>query len=161
MSMRLVHLLLAIPLVTSTLDDYFTRAAAHGFSGSVLVASGETVLLRKGYGLADRRAHEPATPETAFNIASLDKQFISAAILRLEELRKLKTSDPLGRFFDFVPLDKKDVTLHQVMSHTSGLANEYWDEHPRLTREQFVHFVLAEQKLESKPGTKWGYSNSG
>jgi CubicO group peptidase (beta-lactamase class C family) len=159
--MRLVHLLLAIPLLTSTLDDYFSRAAAYGFSGSVIVEQRGDVVLRKGYGQADRRAHVPATPETAYNIASLDKQFISAAILRLEELGKLRTTDTLAKFFDFVPADKRDITLGQVMSHTSGLTNTYWDEHATLTRGEFVHFILTEQKLESVPGTRWSYSNSG
>lgn len=159
--MRLVHLLFAIPLLGSTLDDYFTRAAAYGFSGTVIVERRGEVILRKGYGQADRRAHVAAVPETAFNIASLDKQFISAAILRLEEMGKLKTTDTLGRFFDFVLDDKKGITLHQVMSHTSGLQNSYWDEHATLTREGFVRFILTEQKLDSAPGTEWSYSNSG
>ncbi|MBV8519095.1 MAG: beta-lactamase family protein [Acidobacteria bacterium] len=145
--------------VTATLDDYFTRAAAHGFSGSVLVARGDEILLRKGYGLADRRARIAATPRTAYNIASLDKQFIAAAILKLEESGKLATTDTLARFFDFAPDDKKNITLHQLLSHTSGLPNDYWDEHAELSREQFVRFVLA-QPLESRPGTEWSYSNS-
>jgi CubicO group peptidase (beta-lactamase class C family) len=145
--------------VSATLDDYFTRAAAHGFSGSVLVARGNEIVLRKGYGLADRRAHVAATPETAYNIASLDKQFIAAAILKLEESGKLTTGDKLARFFGFVPDDKKDITLHQLLSHTSGLRNDYWDEHADLSREQFVKFMLSEP-LESRPGTEWSYSNS-
>src|SRR5260370_31641140 len=146
--------------VAASLDDYFRRAAAHGFSGSVLVARGNDVILRKAWGLADRRARIPATPETAYNIASLDKQFIAAAILRLEELGRLHTDDPLTRFFDFVPDDKKGITLHQLLSHTSGLRNTYWDEQPTLSREQFVHFVLAGEPLQSAPGKEWSYSNS-
>jgi CubicO group peptidase (beta-lactamase class C family) len=145
--------------VSATLDDYFARAAAHGFSGSVLIARGKDVVLRKGYGLADRPGNVAATPETAYNIASLDKQFIAAAILRLEESGKLRTDDRLTRFFDFVPADKKEITLHQLLSHTSGLRNDYWDEHADLSREQFVKFVLSEP-LESPPGTAWSYSNS-
>ena len=145
--------------VTTTLDDYFTRAAAHGFSGSVLVARGNEILLRKGYGLADRRARVPAAPQTAYNIASLDKQFIAAAILKLEESGKLRTDDRLTRFFDFVPTDKREITLHQLLSHTSGLRNDYWDEHADLSREEFVKFVLSEP-LEGSPGAAWSYSNS-
>lgn len=155
--MRLAPFLLAVPLLTSTLDDYFSRASAHGFSGSVIVTRGDEVLLRKAYGLADRRAKVPATPQTAYSIASLDKQFIAAAILRLEELGKLKTSDPVRRFIPGAPAA---ITLHQLLSHTSGLRNEYWDEHPQMSREAFVRFVLTEQPLESPPGTKWDYSNS-
>jgi CubicO group peptidase (beta-lactamase class C family) len=121
----------------------------------------ENILLRKGYGFADRRKGKPTTPKTVFAIASLDKQFIAAAILRLEEMGKRKISDPLSRFFDFVPADKSAITLHQVLSHTSDLRNEYWDAHPPMTREQFVRSILCDQSLQSVPGTRWQYSNSG
>src|SRR5690606_32939044 len=71
------------------LDEYFRRAAAHGFSGSVIVAQGKRVWLRKGYGTIDRRMARPVAPNTVFSLASLDKQFIAAAVLRLEETGKL------------------------------------------------------------------------
>ena len=141
----------------STLDDYFTRLAAHGFSGAVLVARGDEVLLRKGYGLADRKRGIPNRSDTAFNISSLDKQFIAAGILRLEELGKLSTGDPLARFFDFAPDDKKNITLHQVLTHSAGFSDEYWDQHPELTRAEFIKWVLTQRPLESPPGKEWSY----
>lgn len=143
-----------------TLDDFFTRAEAHGFSGAVIVAQGETVILRKGYGFADRRRALPVTPTTAFDIASLDKQFIAAAILRLEEMGKLRTTDTLDRFFDFVSAEKRGITLHQLLTHTSGLPNAYWDEHAEMTRKEFVRYILRDQPLASPPGKQWRYSNS-
>ncbi len=141
----------------SSVDEYFTRMAAHGFSGAVLVARGDEVLLRKGYGLADRKRGIANRTDTAFNIASLDKQFIAAGILRLEELGKLRVGDPISRFFDFVPDDKKTITLHQVLTHTAGFTDEYWDEHPDLTRAEFIRWVVTERKLEAPPGTAWSY----
>lgn len=135
---------------SADLDEYFTRLAAHGFSGTVLVARGERVVFRKAYGLADRRRGIANTPETAFNIASLDKQFIAAGILRLEEMGKLRVTDTLDRFFDFVPADKKHLTLHQVLTHTAGFPDEYWDEHEDLTRAEFIKLVL--QKPLEEPG---------
>lgn len=140
------------------LDEYFTRLAAHGFSGAVLVARGDSVVFRKAYGLADRRKGIANTPETAFNIASLDKQFIAAGILRLEEMGKLRTTDTLDRFFDSVPEDKKAITLHQVLSHTAGFPDEYWDEHETLSRADFIALVLR-KPLESPPGTAWSYAS--
>jgi len=143
----------------SALDEYFTRLAAHGFSGAVLAARGERILLRQGYGLADRQRGIPNRPDTAFNIASLDKQFIAAGILRLEEMGKLRVMDTLGRFFDAVPEDKKGITLHQVLSHTAGFPDEYWDEHEEMTRAEFVSWVFIHRPLEAPPGTHWSYAS--
>jgi CubicO group peptidase (beta-lactamase class C family) len=143
------------------LDSYLKRAWAHGFSGTVLVAEGHNVVLRGAYGEVDRSTGSPLTADTAFDIASLDKQFIAAAVLRLEEMGKLRTSDPITRFFDFVPQQKSEITVHQLLSHTSGLANEYWDDHPEFKeRLDFVHFVLRDEPLPDKPGSRWLYSNS-
>ncbi|HEY2738019.1 MAG TPA: serine hydrolase, partial [Thermoanaerobaculia bacterium] len=54
------------PLAAATLDDLFTRLAAHGFSGSVLITRHGETLLRKGYGLADRTTGSPVTADTVF-----------------------------------------------------------------------------------------------
>jgi len=162
--MRRLLFLLFLARVTSadaasSIDEYFTRLAAHGFSGAVLVARGEDVLLRKGYGLADKKRGIANRSDTAFNIASLDKQFIAAGILRLEEMGKLSVSDPISRFFDFVPDDKKNITLHQVLTHTAGFSDEYWDEHPELTRAEFIRWVVTERKLLASPGKEWSYAS--
>jgi CubicO group peptidase (beta-lactamase class C family) len=153
----LLLLLLATTARAAALDDYFDRAAAHGFSGAVLIARGDEVLLRRGYGFADRQRGIAATTETAFDIASLDKQFLAAAILRLEEEGKLKTGDPLSRFFENLPADKRDITLHQVLSHTAGFGDEYWDSYPGHTRAQFLAEVLA--KPLAHPAGQFDYAS--
>src|SRR4051812_22963427 len=89
----------ATPLA-STLDDYFARAEAFGFSGSVIVAAHGAVLLRKSYGYADRRTLRCNTPETVFGVSSVDKQIIATAIMKLAELGRLHVTDSLGKFFD-------------------------------------------------------------
>src|SRR5258708_6420217 len=147
--------------LSSSLDDFLERSEAFGFSGSVIAAKGDQVVLRKAYGYSDRRHSIANTPTTVFNLASLDKQFIAAAILRLEEMGRLRTTDSITKFFDFVPKEKSEVTLHQLLSHTSGLRNEYWDEHPEMSREAFVRLVLQDQPLLSPPGKECRYSNSG
>ena len=148
-------------LLSQTLDEFFTRSTAYGFSGSVIIAKGDQVLLRKGYGLIDRKRTLPVTPETVFSIASLDKQFIAACILKLEEAGKLKVTDSITKFFDFVPDDKKAITVHQLLSHTSGIPDDYWDEHKELLRAEYVRYVLNNLKLESQPNTNGSYTNAG
>src|SRR5262245_396705 len=67
-------------------DAIFTEATKDGSSGVVLLARGGKVLLRKGYGLADREARRPVRPDTAFCIGSNTKTYTAAAVLRLEQM---------------------------------------------------------------------------
>ena len=105
----------------ATIDTFLTRAAAHGLSGAIVVARGGEVILRKGYGVADRARGTDVTAETSFFIGSLAKQFTAAATLRLTADGKLTLDDTLGAFFPNAPADKRAITLRHLLSHTSGL----------------------------------------
>jgi len=153
------------------LDDFFSRLADYGFSGSVLVVRHGETLLRKGYGLADRKTGAPVTPDTAFDVGSITKQFTAAAILRLEMEGKLSTGDRLGRFLpqiakgvgidlppSGIPAGLGAVTLHQMLSHTAGIENLYLDQFP--SWKEFLQAIL-EKPLAAPPGTKHLYSNTG
>ncbi len=142
------------------LDGFLSRLAAYGYSGSVLVAKGGRILLHEGYGLADRAAGRPYTPETLFDIASIAKQFTAAAILKLEMEGRLKVEDPLGKFFPGAPPEKAAITLHQILTHTSGLRDTFGDEYEPITRDELLRRVFASQLL-GRPGRRYRYSNGG
>ena len=91
---------------------------SQGFSGAVLVADGKTIELDQGYGPG-------ITTHTSFYIASITKQFTAAAILRLEERGRLSVKDLIGRYLKDVPPDKAGITIHHLLTHTSGLAQNY------------------------------------
>jgi len=141
------------------IDQHFTRLAAFGFSGAALVAKDGKVVLHKGYGLSDRARYVPVTTETVFDIASITKQFTAAAILRLEIDGKLKTTDTISRFFPNTPEDKSAITLHQLLTHTSGL-QAVLDGNQPVNRDQFIEGML-KSPLNSKPGERFAYSNAG
>src|SRR5512143_1130898 len=82
---------------------YLQRLEKLGFAGVVLVARGDEPLLAEGYGLADRERGLRWTPGTVSDIGSITKQFTAAAILKLQEDRRLSVSDPISRYFDGVP----------------------------------------------------------
>jgi CubicO group peptidase (beta-lactamase class C family) len=144
-----------------SLDSFFTRATRFGFSAVVLIAERGRVLLHEAYGLADRDAGIPLTPESSLHIGSVGKQFTAAAILRLEADGRLSTDDPLHRFFSDVPADKREVTLHHLLTHTSGL--------PFLTTRSFMEVrsrgeimrEMLELPLAFEPGSRYAYSNPG
>ncbi len=141
-------------------DAFFTRFEAFGFHGVVLVATGDSVVLRKGYGFADRARGLRNAPETAFGIASLDKQFTGAAILVLEQEGKLKTTDPISNYLDHVPDDKKAITIAHLLNHRSGLPNTYRDAYTDLLFDEFVGEILRTE-LAAPIGSRRMYSNSG
>lgn len=142
-------------------DDYLTRSVPNGFAGAVLVAKEGEVVLSKGYGLADRANGVPVDSSTVFNIGSVTKPFTAAAILKLVEQGQLATSDTFAALFDDVPEDKQGITVHQLLTHTSGISPRAGG--PRYedaSRERFLAELFA-APLEAEPGTRYLYANAG
>lgn len=141
--------------------EYLSRLEKLGFSGVVLVAVAGEPVLAQGYGLADRERGIPWTPGTISCIGSITKQFTAAAILKLEEEGKLRVSDPITKYFSGVPPDKSSITLHQLLTHTSGIEDlEERGDYDPIGGEEFVRLAMA-QPLSAPPGTHYSYSNAG
>jgi CubicO group peptidase (beta-lactamase class C family) len=153
--------------VSAALEDYFRKAAGLGFSGAVLVAKDGNILLRKGYGWADVKRRIPIGADTIFDIGSGVKAFTATAIMQLEEQGKLNTSDLMSKYIRNVPSDKKDITIHQLLTHTSGLDFDYFydqatpaEREIMRDRENYINSVLG-HPLAFKPGEGRTYSNTG
>lgn len=141
--------------------DYLERLASLGFAGVVLVARDGEPLVAEGYGLADRERGTPWTPNTVSTIGSITKQFTAAAILALAEDGRLKIEDALAAHFEGVPEDKRAITLHQLLTHSSGIVDlEGADDWDPIGREEFVRRIFA-QPLAFAPGAGYEYSNAG
>ena len=69
------------------------------------------------YGYADRRRKIRNTPDTRFEMASLTKPFTAAAILKLQEQGKLRTSDRLDRYIGPLNPPKNLATIHHLALH--------------------------------------------
>jgi len=142
------------------LDDYLNQLSAYGFAGTVLVAKKGEILLNKGYGLSDRKSNILCSPDTVYDIGSITKQFTAAAILKLEAEGKLSTDDPITKYFDNVPGDKKDITIHHLLTHTSGLRHGYGGDYEVAHRDKTVQLMF-DTPLDFEPGKAWSYSNGG
>ena len=136
------------------------------FMGTVLVAEGDRVILDKGYGYANIERQELNTPDTRFRLGSITKQFTAACILLLEERGKLKTDDLVNKYIADAPPTWDNITIFQLLTHTSGIPNftsfpDYREtEAQTVTPEQLVA-RFRNKPLDFEPGTKWSYSNSG
>ena len=143
------------------LDAYLTRLESLGFSGVALVQKHSDVVLRKGYGWADKKDGLKMTTGNVFDLGSITKQFTAAAILRLEADGKLSTTDKITRFFKDVPPDKQGITLHQLLTHSAGLESDFADsDYAPVGRDEYVRLALA-SKLMTPPGEHYEYSNAG
>jgi CubicO group peptidase (beta-lactamase class C family) len=142
------------------LDHYLTQITPFGFSGAVLVASDGEVVLNKGYGMAVKSQGTPNTSQTVFSVGSITKQFTAAAIMKLEMDGKLSPSDLIGKYLDGVPEDKAGITLHHLLTHSSGVI-EYTDpDYEPDLRDETVKSIL-DAPLKYTPGEQFLYSNAG
>jgi CubicO group peptidase (beta-lactamase class C family) len=159
-------------LFTGTLADRLTqymKTEQPNFSGAILVAQKGEIILSQGYGLANQEWDIPNTPQTKFAIGSMTKAFTAMAIMILRERGKLSVKDSICDYLSDCPANWKSITLHHLLTHTSGIRN-YTDLYSQLInkvnicREYKPEEVIAFFKdlpLDFKPGSSWKYSNSG
>lgn len=151
------------------MDEYLVaHAKAKGFMGTALVAKGGKVLLDKGYGFASLELNVPNTPAHKFRLGSITKQFTAAAILQLQEQGKLSVTDLACKYVDNCPGTWETITIHQLLTHTSGIpsytslltfATPRFMRIPLTPRE--VLMLTRDKPLDFPPGEKMAYDNSG
>jgi CubicO group peptidase (beta-lactamase class C family) len=146
--------------LSDRIDTYLTNSAVNGYAASVLVAKDDKIILSKGYGWANREYKIPNSQATVFNIGSVTKQFTAAAIMKLVEQGKLSVSDKLTEFFSNVPEDKKDISIHQLLTHTSGISPATGGfRYNEVSKQEFLD-ICFEADLLTKPGEIHRYANA-
>jgi CubicO group peptidase (beta-lactamase class C family) len=146
-------------VLAQTIDAVFAERAAGGFSGAVIVEDHGVVILKAGYGWANRARRIPFTASTIAQVGSLTKQFTAAAVVDLATQGKLGFDDALARHMARVPPAAADLTIHQLLTHTAGLPPACGGDFDRVTRNDLVSRCLA--NLTPRPAPAFAYSNLG
>ncbi|KPV93787.1 putative penicillin-binding protein PbpX [Pseudoalteromonas sp. P1-9] len=177
--MRLIYLISLIFLSCSShstsqsipekIDSLITQYnQLEQFNGVVLVAKNGQPILKKGYGKANFEWDVDHLVTGRFRISSVTKQFTAMLILQLVEQRKINLND---KIIDHIPEYRADtgkkITIHQLLTHTSGLGNFFHLQdfkriearNPYSVRE-FIKTLCSEDLL-FEPGTQFKYSNAG
>ncbi|MEP6848175.1 MAG: serine hydrolase [Acidobacteriota bacterium] len=150
----------ATPKTVKNVEAYLEKLEKIGYSGSALVAvNGKPAILR-GFGYSDIERKIKNSPKTIFDIGSLTKQFTAAAILTLEMQGKLSTDDKITKYFENVPPDKSDITIHWLLRHSAGLPGVVGGDYEKITETDFVKKVL-NSPLKFPVGAQFSYSNVG
>lgn len=115
----------------------------------------------KSYGMADIENKVKVTKETAFNLASITKQFTAYAVLLLAEQGKLSMDDPINRYLPELS-SFSEVKIRHLINQTSGIPGDKiasYGSFPRGGKTDILKLYGA-QSLVNQPGTRWAYNNN-
>ncbi|MDY8136337.1 serine hydrolase domain-containing protein [Aquimarina sp. 2201CG5-10] len=162
-----------------SLDDLLIAYETNGqrkkikspFSGAVLVAKDGKVIFKKAYGYADKENKISNTTDTKFSIASVTKQFTAMLVMQQVEKGILSLEDTISKHLPYFSKELGDqITIHQLLSHTSGLphyeglqkiglnASSFFVK--KYTPQDFAT-LIGKTKLAYKPGATYYYSSLG
>ena len=154
------------PSMAGQIDTIAAKALADSGtpSLSIAVVKDGSVAYVKAYGNARLEPLTAATPEMRYSIGSVSKQFMACAILLLTQEGKLSLNDPVSRFLPSLTR-AQEITLRELLSHTSGYQDYYPLDYvaPFMLQPVTGEDILtrwARKPLDFDPGTQWQYSNT-
>ena len=164
-------------LIDATRDYVLHAMRAHGTPGLNLAMGYRGELIwEAGFGWADVAAGKPMTPETVYHSGSLGKTYTATAIMHLVDRGVIALDDPISRHLPFEvhnPLGDRDVTVHDLLTHRSGLsgggAKGVWDKPVPLEEALRASYASDTSPLLGgttpfwigKVGAQFNYSNPG
>jgi D-alanyl-D-alanine carboxypeptidase len=153
----------------ASLDSVVRRVMARErvVGASVLVARNGTVILHRGYGLADLGLGAPARDETVYHVVGPMLPFTGIAVLQQVERGRLSLDDDISKYVPEFPMQGHHVTIRQLLNHTSGIVDYHYlgdpieatSRQPKALDE--VMALYAGKDWVHEPGVKWDWSISG
>lgn len=136
-------------------------AAENSFSGVVLVAKNDHVLINRAFGYANEEWRAPNRTDTLFHIASMGKMFTAAAVLKLAGQGRLSLDDSVSKWVpDYPHAEGAKIALKQLLTHSAGIGE--WDgrkiQGPKSGAELAATMT---EPLQFNPGSRFAYSNAG
>ena len=147
------------------LDSLFNAHINVNEPGAALLVSYDgKMLVGKGYGLRDLETKKPITKSTNMRMASVSKQFTDLSVLTLVDKGLLSLNDTVYKFWPYAVF--KNITLTQLINHTSGIADyeaafmKDWDRTKVVQNSDVLDWLATNPAPHFKPGEKWEYSNT-
>ncbi|MEW7291108.1 serine hydrolase domain-containing protein [Aquimarina sp. 2304DJ70-9] len=130
------------------------------FKGIIHIGSVENITYSKGFGYSNRENKIEFDENTVFDIGSVTKPFTAIGIIKCKELGLLDYQDTLEKFFPEVTEDKKNITIKQLLTHSSGFVDVIGNDYEKISKEMYLTQSFDTQLLFS-PGERYEYSNVG
>jgi CubicO group peptidase (beta-lactamase class C family) len=152
--------------IDERVDHIFQSYSGENLPGAaVMVIHQGTPVITKTYGMANLEKKIPVTPLTNFRLASVTKQFTAMCIMMLEEQGKLSYDTAIGSIFPEFPSYGKNITIRNLLQHTSGLIDYedlIIDSLPyQITDREILEMMLQQDSTYFEVGTEYRYSNTG
>lgn len=158
------------PRLAPIIDTLFRQCTGHDSPGyAVAVVKGRHILFQRCYGLSNLDYNIPITTSSAFDIASVSKQFTAACIALLIMDRKLDLDMPAATFIPELGKYKDTIRISHLLYNTSGIIDYYqlprdggrsWVTFNYFTNDECIRTSLKPVTLAFTPGTKWDYCNT-
>ncbi|HKK91784.1 MAG TPA: serine hydrolase domain-containing protein, partial [Longimicrobiales bacterium] len=151
------------------IDAVFAAYDAPDVPGAAVavIREGE-IIYSKAFGSAQLEYGIPVEPTTPFHVASVSKQFTAMAVLLLVDEGRIDLDEDLRTYLDWVPELPAVVTPRHLLSHTSGIRDQWellmtagWRLDDVITKEQVRRLMMKQRQLNFRPGTRQLYSNMG
>jgi CubicO group peptidase (beta-lactamase class C family) len=163
-----LHTVSRAEISQSDLDSTARQAVSqsHVVGASVLVARGDHILLLKGYGVSDIGLEAPSQPDSVYHVVGPMLPFVGVAVMQLVERGKLSLNDDIAKYLPEFPTQGHRVTIHQLLSNTSGIVDYHYRGDPlESTYRQpkamdEVMALFADGQWVHEPGTQWDWSVS-
>jgi CubicO group peptidase (beta-lactamase class C family) len=176
---RLTALAAALPLLVFSLAGCSEKAKASRLFAqwdtarspgcAVDVLQNDSPLFQAAYGSADLKSRRPIGQRTAFELASMSKQFTAAAVGKLILDGKLSLDDDVRKYIAELPDYGRPVLLRDLVYHTSGLRDyisltedlsDYMIHGGRRGESEMLALLARQKALNFQPGTQFSYNNS-
>lgn len=134
------------------------------FNGNILIAEDGKVIYENAIGWANIEDGEALTLTTPFYLASLAKTFTATGIMKLKEEGKLDYDDKIATWFSEMGSAGNKISIRHLLNHTSGLPDYFsmgWDETGLTNAQLYDKLVHNTPMLNSRPGYKYSYNNTG
>ncbi len=155
------------PSFATTTDPVFGAVEANAPGCAAGAMRGGKIVFSGAYGLADLKHKTPLTGASLFNMASVSKQFTAFTVLQMEQEGLLKLSDPVRKYIPELGAFAADITLYQLLTHTSGIRDfiamgEIAGTSPEssTTEDAFLAIMARQTAGDFVPGTSFVYGNS-
>ena len=154
--------------IQKSLKNYITAEMDYwDFSGVVRIIQNGRILFETCRGYSNIEFGIKNTMETKFTIASVTKQFTAFAIMILYDKGLLQLDEKANRYLPSNMQLPSEITVHHLLSHTSGLHNNYnfeddfyvGEDRKPYDKEQFFRNWIIREPIK-KPGEEFEYNNS-
>jgi CubicO group peptidase (beta-lactamase class C family) len=131
----------------------------------------DEIVYAEGFGVQSLETQAPVTMESMFSVCSISKSFVATAVVQLAECGKIDLNAPIIQYLPYFRMDDErypQITIRQMLSHTSGMPDMDDDEFEELLAqtdwddgcaERYVINRLCNKKLLANPGERFNYSD--